>query len=288
MSAVAARPRRSALFLPASNQRALAKARTLDCDAVILDLEDSVAPAMKREARDAAVAGLNAGGWGARERVVRVNGADTEWGGGDLAALRGAPLDAVLLPKVDSPATLHVARAALGDGPALWAMIETCAGVLASRAIAAAARETGLAALVIGPNDLARELRCTPGEDRAPLWPILTEVVLAARLADIVALDGVTNVIDDAAAIERACAQGARWGFDGKTLIHPAQIEPANRVFAPSAEAVARAERIVAAFALPEHATLGAIRLDGEMVERLHLEEAERLIALDRAVQSRQ
>ncbi|MBB3695466.1 CoA ester lyase [Sphingomonas sp. BK580] len=288
MSAVAARPRRSALFLPASNQRALAKARTLDCDAVILDLEDSVAPAMKREARDAAVAGLNAGGWEARERVVRVNGADTEWGAGDLAALRGAPLDAVLLPKVDSPATLHVARAALGDGPALWAMIETCAGVVASRAIAAAARETGLAALVIGPNDLARELRCTPGEDRAPLWPILTEVVLAARLADIVALDGVTNVIDDAGAVERACAQGARWGFDGKTLIHPAQIEAANRAFAPSAEAVARAERIVAAFALPEHAASGAIRVDGEMVERLHLAEAERLIALDRAVQSRQ
>ncbi len=288
MSVVAARPRRSALFLPASNQRALAKAATLDCDAVILDLEDSVAPSVKREAREAAVTGLRMGGWGARERVVRVNGVDTGWGADDLAALRGAPVDAVLLPKVDGPDTLRAARAALGEGPALWAMIETCAGVAALRSIAAAAGDTGLAALVVGPNDLARELRCTPGEDRQPLWPILTEVVLAARLAGIVALDGVTNVIDDAAAIERACAQGARWGFDGKTLIHPAQIEPANQAFAPSAEAVARAERIVAAFGLPEHESLGAIRIEGEMVERLHLAEAERLIAFARAVQSRQ
>nr|WP_246617108.1 CoA ester lyase [Sphingomonas yunnanensis] len=276
------------MFLPASNQRALVKAPTLDCDAVILDLEDSVAPAVKPDARGAVLMGLAARSWGTRERVVRVNGADTDWGADDLAALRGAPLDAVLLPKVDGPATLHAARAALGEGPALWAMIETCAGVAALRAIAAAARETGLAALVVGPNDLARELRCTPGEDRAPLWPILTQVVLAARLADIVALDGVTNVIDDAAVIERACAQGARWGFDGKTLIHPAQIAAANRAFAPSAEAVARAARIVAAFTLPEHEASGAIRLEGEMVERLHLAEAERLLALDRAVQSRQ
>jgi citrate lyase subunit beta / citryl-CoA lyase len=288
VSGVAARLRRSALFLPASNQRALAKAVTLYCDAVILDLEDSVAPGAKTDARAAAVTALSTSDWGARERVVRVNGADTDWHADDLAALRGVPLDAVLIPKVDGPATLHAARAALGEGPALWAMVETCAGVAALRAIAAAAAETGLAALVVGPNDLARELRCTPGEDRAPLWPIFTEVVLAARLAGIVALDGVTNVIDDAAAIERACAQGARWGFDGKTLIHPAQIAAANRAFAPSRDAVARAERIVAAFALPEHRVLGAIRVEGEMVERLHLAEAERLIALDRAVQSRQ
>ncbi|MBW6528844.1 CoA ester lyase [Sphingomonas sp. RHCKR7] len=274
--------------MPASNPRALAKAVTLDCDAVILDLEDSVAPATKHEARAAAVAALETGGWGRRERVVRVNAADTEWGPDDLAALRGAALDAVLLPKVDDPATLHAARAALGEGPALWAMIETCAGVASSRAIAAAARDTGLAALVVGPNDLARELRCAPGDDRAPLWSILTEVVLAARLAGIAALDGVTNAIDDPAAIERACDQGARWGFDGKTLIHPAQIAAANRAFAPSVEAVARAERVVAAFALPAHAALGAIRVEGEMVERLHLAQAERLIALDRAIQSRQ
>lgn len=255
---------------------------------MILDLEDSVAAAAKLAARSAALAALAIGGLSGRERVVRVNGADTVWGADDLAALRGAPLDAVLLPKVDGPDMLRAARATLGEGPALWAMIETCAGVTALRAIAATSRETGLAALVVGPNDLARELRCTPGEDRAPLWPILTEVVLAARLAGIVALDGVTNVIDDAATIERACAQGARWGFDGKTLIHPAQIEAANRAFAPSAQAVARAERIVAAFALPEHDALGAIRIDGEMVERLHLAEAERLIAFERAIQSRQ
>jgi citrate lyase subunit beta / citryl-CoA lyase len=282
------RPRRSVLFMPASNGRAIARAPSLNCDSVILDLEDSVASEAKLAARGAALAVLATGGLNAFERVVRVNSADTAWGADDLAALRGAPLDAVLLPKVDGPDTLRAARDVLGEGPALWAMIETCAGVAALRSIAAAARETGLAALVLGPNDLARELRCTSGEDRAPLWPILTEVVLSARLAGIVALDGVTNVIDDKPAIERACAQGARWGFDGKTLIHPAQIEAANGAFAPSAEAVARAERIVAAFALPEHEARGAIRVEGEMVERLHLAEAERLIALDRAVQSRQ
>ncbi|TCP34140.1 CoA ester lyase [Sphingomonas sp. BK235] len=284
MSAGATRPRRSALFLPAANPRAIAKAATLPCDAVILDLEDSVAPTAKPAARAAAVAALAAGGWGHRERVVRVNAADTDWGAEDLAALRGAALDAVLLPKVADADSLRAARAALGDGPALWAMIETVAGVAALRAIAAAAREVGLVALVLGPNDLARELRCSPGEDRAPLWPILTELVLAARWGGVAALDGVTNTIDDTAAIERACAQGARWGFDGKTLIHPAQIAPANRAFAPSPAAVARAEAIVAAFALPDHAALGVIRVEGEMVERLHLAEAERVIALHRAI----
>lgn len=273
--------------MPASNARALAKAATLACDVVILDLEDSVAPAAKTDARAAAVAALRAG-FGGREAVVRVNAVDTPWHIDDLAALRGAPLDAVLLPKVDGPDTLRAARAALGDGPALWAMIETCAGVAALRAIAAAAGQTDLTALVVGPNDLARELRCQPGADRAPLWPILTEVVLAARLAGIAALDGVINTLDDLDAIARECDQGACWGFDGKTLIHPAQIAPANRAFAPSPAAVARAERIIAAFALPEHAASGAVRVDGEMVERLHLDGAERMLALHRAVQSRQ
>ncbi|KTT73549.1 HpcH/HpaI aldolase/citrate lyase family protein [Sphingomonas endophytica] len=279
------RPRRSALFLPASNARAIEKARGLPCDVVILDLEDAVAPAQKVAARDAAVAAVRAGGFGARELVVRVNGSDTEWGAGDLAALGRSGVAAVLLPKVGDADTLHRARARLGDGPALWAMIESCDGVLALREIAAAAPATGLAALVIGPNDLARELRCRPGADRAPLWPILGQVVLAARAAGLVALDGVINTLDDLDAIAAECRQGRDWGFDGKTLIHPAQIAPANDAFGPTAAEIAAACVLADAFIGREDD--GAIRIDGRMVERLHLEAARRTLALAEAIAAR-
>lgn len=278
------RPRRSALFMPASNARAIAKARDLPCDVVILDLEDAVAPEQKHAARDAAVAAIRAGGFGRRELVVRVNALDTPDAAGDLAALREAAPDAVLLPKVSSPDPLHAARAALGEGPALWAMIETCRAVLDIAAIAATACATGLAALVVGPNDLARELRCRPGADRAPLLPLLAQIVLAARAEGLVALDGVSNVLDDPAAVEAECRQGLVWGFDGKTLIHPSQIAPANAVFAPSDADVARARQVAAAFDAPAAAGQGAIRVDGRMVERLHLEEARRTLALHAAV----
>lgn len=281
----AARPRRSALFLPASNARAIEKARTLPCDVVILDLEDAVAPAQKPAARAAAVAAVRDGGFGARELVVRVNAADTAEGAEDLAALSDCAADAVVLPKLETAATLVAARAAVGPGPALWAMIETCSGVLALHEIVAAARDTGLAALVVGTNDLARELRCRPGADRAPLLPALAQVLLAARSAGLVALDGVINTLDDDAAIAAECRQGRDWGFDGKTLIHPAQIAAANAVFGPSDEDVAAARVLAAAFDGREDE--GAIRIDGRMVERLHLVEARRTLALAAAIAAR-
>jgi citrate lyase subunit beta/citryl-CoA lyase len=262
--------------MPASNMRAIVKARGLDCDAVILDLEDSVAPEQKAAARDQAIVAAAEGGFGARRLVLRVNGLDTQWGEADLAAAADAGFDAVLLPKVSAPGDLALARAQLGGVP-LWAMIETCAAMLALPAIVAA---PGLACLVAGTNDLAKEMRCTPGADRLPLLPHLTAIVTAARAHGLIALDGVSNVLADTPELAAECAQGAAFGFDGKTLIHPAQIAPANRAFAPSAARVAWAQAVIAAFALPENAAKGAIRVEGEMVERLHLDEAERVVAL--------
>lgn len=281
----AVRPRRSALFLPASNARAIEKARTLPCDVVILDLEDAVAPAQKDAARGAAIAAVRDGGFGTRELVVRVNAFDTPWGADDLAALHDTPTDAVLLPKLDHPKTLHAARLALGEGPALWAMIETCSGVLSLPAIAAEAVEHGLAALVAGTNDLARELRCRARVDRAPLLPALAQIVLAARAAGLTALDGVINTLDDQTAIAAECTQGRDLGFDGKTLIHPAQIAAANSAFGPSDDEVAAARILAAAF--DGHEDEGAIRVEGRMVERLHLEEARRVLALAAMVAAR-
>ena len=278
------RPRRSALYMPASNARAIAKARSLACDVVILDLEDAVAPEQKAAARAQAVA---AGGFGHREWVIRANGLDTQWGADDLAAIAGAGCDAVLLPKVSDPATLRAARAALGPAPALWAMIETARAIVDLRAIGEVAAEVGLAAFVVGPNDLAKELRLRPGVDRAPLLPILSQIVAVARTYGIAPLDGVMNAFDDDAAIEAECRQGLAFEFDGKTLIHPAQIAPANRVFAPTADEVAWAQTIVAAFDAPEHAGKGAIKVGGKMVELLHRDEARRTLALAEAIAAR-
>jgi len=270
---------RSALYLPASNPRAIEKARTLPCDAVILDLEDAVAPDAKAAARDAAVAAVRAGSWDRRTLVVRANAADTPWGADDLAALAEARPDAVLLPKVSGAEPLAQARAVLGErGPALWAMVETCRAILSLSAIADAGH--GLSVLVAGTNDLALEMRCRPGADRAPLLPALSQIVLAARAAGLAALDGVLNALDDAALLAAECAQGRALGFDGKTLIHPAQLGPANRAYSPTDEEVAHARRIMEAFADPGNARAGAIRLDGRMVERLHLAEAERTLSL--------
>ncbi|WP_404366815.1 HpcH/HpaI aldolase/citrate lyase family protein [Sphingomonas sp. MMS24-J45] len=265
---------RSALFMPASNARAIEKARGLGCDAVILDLEDAVAPEVKGAARVQAVAAAREGGFGERLLVLRVNALDAEWGREDCTAAIGAGFDAVLLPKVSHPEDLIAARAIVGDLP-LWAMIETCAAMLALPSIAAA---PGLACLIAGTNDLAKDMRCTPGADRLPLLPHLTAMVTAARAHGLIALDGVSNVLADTPALAAECAQGAAFGFDGKTLIHPAQIAPANRAFAPSADRVAWAEAVVAAFADPVNADKGAIRIGGEMVERLHLAEADRIL----------
>lgn len=270
------RPRRSALFLPASNARALEKARGLDCDVVILDLEDAVAPESKLAAREAAVAAVRAGGFGRREVVVRANAPDTDWGAADLAALAAARPDGVVLPKVDGAATLDACAAAL-DGLPLWAMVETAAAMLRLEEIAS---HRCVAALVLGTNDLASELRVRPDAQRTPFLPLFSLAVCAARAHGRAILDGVCNELEDDALLATQCAQAASFGFDGKTLIHPRQVGACNAAFSPTPGEVAWAARIEAAFALPENAGLGAIRLDGRMVERMHLAGARRVLAI--------
>lgn len=275
------RPRCSALYMPASNPRAIEKARSLPVDVVILDLEDAVAPDAKVDARERAIQAVAQGGFGNRELVIRINGLDTPWGEADLAAVADVPIDAVLLPKVAAPDMLARTRAVLGaDGPDLWAMIETARAIVDLRAIVEVAATHRLTTLVAGTNDLAKELRCRPEHDRAPLHASLAAIVLHARMAGLDALDGVCNVLDDAAAIENECHQGLRWGFDGKTLIHPAQVAIANRIFSPSAAEVEWASTVVAAFDKPDNAGKGALKIDGKMVELLHLDEAHRTLML--------
>ena len=282
----AARPRRSALYMPAANPRAMDKARTLPCDVVILDLEDAVAPDAKVEARAAACAAVAAGGFGAREVVIRVNSLSTEWGQADLAAAAAAAPDAVLVPKIDGPDDLAAYAQALPPGTDLWAMVETCRSLFRLELLAAAAGDHRLTTLVVGTNDLAKEMRCRPDVDRAPLLGPLSLMVAAARAHGLVILDGVYNAIDDDPGLARQCAQGAAFGFDGKTLIHPRQIETANRAFTPDPEAVDWARKVAEAFDLPENTSRGVIRVEGRMVERLHLDEALRLIAVARAIEA--
>jgi citrate lyase subunit beta/citryl-CoA lyase len=281
---IAARPRRSALYMPAANARAIEKARDLACDVVILDLEDAVAPDAKEIARQQAVAAVRAGGFGRREVVIRVNGLDTPWGAEDLAAAAAACPDAVLAPKVSSPEDVAAYDQALAGDTRLWVMIETCASLFALDAIAACAGSSRLEALVIGTNDLAKEMRCRLTVDRAPLAGPLSLSVAAARAHGLTILDGVYNGIEDEDGLARQCAQGAEFGFDGKTLIHPKQIEAANRAFSPAPDEVHWARTIVDAFDSPENASRGVLRVEGRMVERLHLAEAQRLIAVAEAI----
>ncbi len=287
MTAPIGRPRRSALYLPASNGRAIEKARSLPCDVVILDLEDAVAPEAKLEARSAAVAAVRAGGFGGRELVIRVNGLDTEWGAQDLAAAGATHPDAVLVPKISSARDLAAARTALGPGPPMWAMIETCAAMFSLRELASASVSAGAGVWVMGCNDLAKEMRCSPGVDRAPLQAALGMSLMAARAHDLCILDGVFNDIGDAEGLARQCDQGAAFGFDGKTLIHPSQAEAANLAFSPDPAAVAWAHVVTAAFDQPEATGRGVLRVEGRMVERLHLAEARRLIAVAEAIADR-
>ncbi len=282
------RPRRSALYLPASNARAADKARSLSCDVVILDLEDAVAPDAKFEARALAAAAVQAGGYGGRELVVRANGLDTAWGHDDLAAVAGACPDAVLIPKVSSPADLQAARTAVGPDLPIWAMIETCAAMFALDALGAASSALGVSVWVIGSNDLAKEMHCALTTDRGPLLTALSLSVMAARAHGLTILDGVFNDISDAEGLARQCIQGADFGFDGKTLIHPGQIEAANLAFSPDPAAVAWARVVVGAFAEPGTSDKGVLKIDGRMVERLHLAEAERLIAIDAVIAARE
>ena len=283
------RPRRSALYLPASNPKALTKARTLPADVVILDLEDAVAPENKIAAREQAVAALAEGGFGRRELVIRTNGLDTEWGAGDLAAAAAAGPDAVLVPKVSSPTEVRAYDTALAAAPAktrLWIMIETCACLPVLHDLAACAADTRLAGLVLGTNDLAKEMRARPGPERTPFLPILTMAVAAARAHGLVVLDGVCNEFRELDRFTAEARQGLEFGFDGKTLIHPDQIAPCNAVFSPDATEIAWAEAVEAAFALPENAGKGAIKVDGRMVELLHLDQARRVLTVAAAIET--
>jgi citrate lyase subunit beta/citryl-CoA lyase len=277
------RPRRSALYLPASNAKAIAKARTLPADVVILDLEDAVAPEAKEEARAAAVAAVREGGWGRREVAIRANGLDTPWGAADLAAIAGSYADAVLMPKISSPTdiehcqtTLSAARASLQ----LWAMVETCACLPQLDAIAAKAKTTRLSLFVMGTNDLAKEMRAKLTPERTPFLPFLSLAVAAARAHGLAILDGVCNEFRDIAMFRSEAEQGLLFGFDGKSLIHPDQIGPCNEVFSPSADELTWARAVIAAFALPENTGKGAIRVEGRMAELLHLDQARRLVAV--------
>jgi citrate lyase subunit beta/citryl-CoA lyase len=275
------------LYLPASNARAVEKARSLDCDVVILDLEDSVAPDAKAEARAGAVAAVAAAGFGGREVVIRVNGLDTPWGRDDLAAAASAAPDAVLTPKVSGPEDLAAVRAALPASLPLWAMIETCAAMFRLEALGAASRKHRVEAWVIGSNDLAKEMRCPLTATREALVTALSLSVMAARAHGLEILDGVFNEIADAEGLVGQCAQAAAFGFDGKTLIHPSQIAAANAAFTPDPQAVAWARTVAAAFEAPEAEGRGVLKVEGRMVERLHYAEARRLIGVAEAIAAR-
>lgn len=279
------RPRRSVLYIPASNDKALAKIGSLACDAVIIDLEDAVLPAEKAAARDK-VAGILAGPGRRCEIVVRINPLASEWGADDLLAVAKAESDGILLPKIGTPRDILEAGDLLDDNSApdsvkLWAMVETPKALLNIGAIAELGRDPAsrLACFVAGTNDLVKATGILATPDRRYLMPWLMQLVLAARAGGLDVIDGVANDFRDLDAFAGECAQGAAMGFDGKSLIHPAQIEPANRAFSPSPEALATARDIRDAFARPENAGRGVIAIDGRMVERLHLAEAEKLLA---------
>lgn len=285
------RPRRSLLYMPASNARALEKARTLACDGIIIDLEDAVAPEAKADARARVVATLRQAGFGAREVIVRINALDSPWGNDDIAALAHADFDGILLPKVSDAATLERLGTRLLDlhvplRVRVWAMMETMFAVLRAAEVAALARdsETRLAGLVLGTNDLVKESQARAVPGRAPLVPWLMHCVAAARAYGLFILDGVYNAIGDAEGFRSECEQGRDMGFDGKTLVHPSQVETCNAVFSPAAAEVAEARRIIAAFDLPENREKGVLQIDGRMVERMHADIARRTVAIADAI----
>jgi citrate lyase subunit beta/citryl-CoA lyase len=286
------RPRRSVLYMPGSNARALEKAKSIAADALILDLEDAVAPEAKEAARAQVCAAVKAGGYGHRELVIRINGLGTPWGPADLAAAAAAAPDAILLPKPGSGADIAAGTAALARAGAqpktrLWAMIETPLAILNVAEIAAAAKAQGarLACLVLGLNDLVKETRADLSVNRRPALYWLSAAVTAARAFGLDVLDGVYNNFKDAEGFRRECVHGRRLGFDGKTLIHPDQVAVANEVFAPPEAEVALARKIIAAFARPESRGKGVITVEGRMVELLHAEMAARTVAIAEAIE---
>jgi citrate lyase subunit beta / citryl-CoA lyase len=289
------RPRRSVLYMPGSNVRAIEKARSLPVDAVILDLEDSVAPDAKASARAQVAQAVAAGGFGPREVVVRVNGLDTPWHVDDVTAAAHAAPDAILVPKISSPNELDAIGQRLFDlktdlRTRVWAMIETPLAIFNILALAAEAHdsETRLSAFVLGTNDLARETRARIVPGRAPMLPWLMSCVAAARIYGIDVLDGVYNDLGDSEGFARECAQGREMGFDGKTLIHPGQVAPCNAAFSPSEDEVAQARKVIAAFERPENRDKGVVALDGRMIERLHADIARRTLAIQAAIEARQ
>jgi citrate lyase subunit beta/citryl-CoA lyase len=284
--AVEVRPRRSVLYMPAANERALEKAKTIAADAIIFDLEDAVAPDSKPDARNKAVAAVQSGEYGSRELTIRCNGLDTEWGADDLAAAGAASPAAVVIPKVDTVAQVDAVSAQLDAAGAsaetmIWPMIETPTAMFNVREIAAHPR---VAVLVMGTNDLAKELRSPIVAGRHPLVPHLATALLAAREAGKVILDGVYNNVKDADGFAAECVQGMEMGFDGKTLIHPSQVEPANDVWAPSADEVEYAERVIAAFDEAVAEGKGVVTVDGRMIENLHVDNARRVFAASAAI----
>jgi len=279
------RPRRSVLYMPGSNARALEKARTLPADALILDLEDAVAPDAKDLARQQVCDAVKARGFGKREVIIRVNGLGTPWGEHDLWAAAEARPDAILVPKIESAVELNTIESKLGPfdpGIAVWAMVETPRAILNIGHVAAAGGR--LACFVMGTNDLIKEIRGVHTQDRANLSAALSLSVLAARANGLAVIDGVYNDIANADGFKATCEQARAFGFDGKTLIHPTQVEPCNAVFAPSAAEVEDARKMIAAFELPENKGKGAIKVDGRMVELLHAEIARGTVAMADAI----
>jgi citrate lyase subunit beta / citryl-CoA lyase len=284
---MSARPRRSCLYMPGANAKALEKAKTLAADVLILDLEDSVAPEAKETAREQVCAAVKAGGYGKREVIVRINAFSTPWGREDLVALREVNPHGVLVPKVETPAQVHeldrTMMAAMFDAP-LWIMIETPRAIFNLPEIVGDGEGRRLQVLVMGLNDLAKETRMRASSGRAAFQAAMSQTVTAARMSGLTAIDGVFNDIADKAGFEAECRQGLEFGFDGKTLIHPSQIEVCNSVFAPTAEEVSHARAVIDAFGLRENAGKGVIKVDGRMTELLHLEEAKRVVAVSEAI----
>jgi citrate lyase subunit beta/citryl-CoA lyase len=284
-------PRRSLLFMPGSNARALEKARNLPADGIILDLEDSVAPEAKALARDQIAQAIAAKGFGKREVWVRTNTLDTPWWIDDVTMAGQARPDGILVPKISSVEDLNTVGERLAAINAdssikVWAMIETARAVLDADKLAAASRDpkTRLAGFVFGPNDIARETRIRMLPGRAAMVPMITHCILATRAHGLEILDGPYSDFSNVDGFAQECGQGRDLGFDGKTLIHPGQIEACNAIFTPPAEEIAQARKIIAAFEQPENAARGAIRLDGQMVERLHADMARRTIAIADAI----
>ncbi|MEJ5254243.1 MAG: CoA ester lyase [Acidimicrobiales bacterium] len=281
------RPRRSVLYMPGANERALEKAKTLPADALILDLEDAVAPDAKAEARDRVCAAAASGEYGSREITIRVNGLDTRWHADDVRAAAQAGPAAVVVPKINSAADVAAVERALEaagapDHTRIWAMVETPVAMLRAHEIATSSER--LAVLVMGTNDLAKELHAEHVPGRQPLLTGLGLCLLAARAAGKVILDGVYNDIRDEAGFEAECVQGRQMGFDGKTLIHPSQLEPCNRIFAPSDEEIAAAREIIEAFEEAEREGRGVVTVNGRMIENLHVEQARRTLAIAEAI----